>query len=254
MKLASPRKSAKLDPTRQLIEDLWYRSSSPIDLRDLGKGARLLVPQGCGFGVPQLVRHGIFWDWVRKAPDHYWVAGDRGSTHGGVDLGFYVQRGKVYQLPDGLPIRAVADGVVQWVGKRTDPESELGVVVNHGPGDPKSGVFFYTHHADIEQAVKTGQRVKQGQVIGLARPFSKEFPVVVAHTGFGMWLPGWGNECLDPTAWLARWGVLHPVGPDSTCFADDLNLAKHGVWRAPGKIDGLEPVAKLDRRWKSFYR
>jgi hypothetical protein len=242
------------DDTSRLIEDLWYRSRCPIDLTDLGRGARLLVPQGTAFGVPQLVKHGVFWDWVRHAPDHYWVAGDRGSTHGGVDLGFFVRSGRVYQFPDGLPVRAAWDGVVQWVGKKTDPESEMGVVLNHGPGDPRRGIFFYTHYADIEQTVKTGERVRRGQVVGRCRPFSREHPIVLVHVGFGMWLPGWGNECLDPTAMLKRWGVLHPIGPDSTCLADELNKERHGSWKAPGRIEGLEPVARWDRRWKSFYR
>jgi len=253
-----PRRTKRLPARRDrawnLIEDLWYRSLPPIAEEDLGAGSRLLVAQGCGFGVPQLVRHGVFWDWVRKAPDHYWIAGDRGSTHGGADLGFFVRRGRVYQLPDGLPVRAIWDGTVQWVGKKTDPESERGVVLNHGPGDPKRGVFFYTHYADVEQLVKTGQRVKRGQMVGRARKFSREFPVVVLHLGFGMWLPGWGNECLDPTALLKRWRVRHPVGADSTCFADDLNQQKSGEWLSPGIIEPLEPVAKWDRRWKSFYR
>lgn len=251
---APPRSRARGDATSELIESLWYRSACPIDVDDLGPGARLLVPQGAGFGVPQLVRHGVFWDWVRHGPDVYWVAGDRGSTHGGADLGFFVLKGRVYQLPDGLPIRAIWDGVVQWVGKKTDPESELGVVVNHGPGDPRAGVFFYSHYADCEQVVKTGERVRRGQVVGLARPFSAEVPVVVAHVGFGMWLPGWGNECLDPTALLKRWRVLHPVHPDSTCLADELNKGVHGKWLAPGRIEGLAPVARWDRRWRSFYR
>ena len=38
--------------------------------------------------VDQLVRHGVFWDWVRKEPDRYWTAGDRTSSHAGVDLAF----------------------------------------------------------------------------------------------------------------------------------------------------------------------
>ena len=44
---------------------------------------------------------------VRKKPDAYWVAGDRTSSHSGVDLGFFVRRGAIYELPEGLPHEVV---------------------------------------------------------------------------------------------------------------------------------------------------
>src|SRR5438067_461685 len=80
------------------MERILFDSEPPIAASDLGRGARLLVPVGAAFGVPQLVRQGVFWDWVRKEPDRYWVPGDRTSSHAGVDLGFFVLRGAVYAL------------------------------------------------------------------------------------------------------------------------------------------------------------
>src|SRR5438067_8290759 len=108
------------------MERILFDSEPPIAASDLGRGARLLVPRGAAFGVPQLIRDGVFTDWVRKEPDRYWVPGDRTSSHAGVDLGFFVRRGNVHALPEGLPVRAIAGGVVRWTGRRSDPESTHG--------------------------------------------------------------------------------------------------------------------------------
>ncbi len=231
------------------IERLYFESTPPIDVADLGRGARLLVPHGAAFGTPQLIRRGTFHDWVRKKPDAYWVPGDRTSAHAGADLAFFVRRGQVYKIPEGLPVRAVLGGVVAWVGRRSDPESTHGVVLRHGG----SRSFVYTHYADVGQIVKPGQRVTRGQIVGHARPYSSEYPVVVVHFAMGVYVPRWGSDGMDPTFLLRRWGVRHPVG-SQLCAADELNVGTSGLWRSPGVIEGLSPVAKWDRRWKDEWR
>lgn len=233
------------------LERLFFESTSPVDARDLGPGARLLVPLGAAFGVPQLVRHGVFWDWVRKEPDRYWVAGDRTSSHAGVDLGFFARKGRIYALPEGLPVRAALAGKVEWTGRRSDPESRHGLVVNHG-GSRR--VFLYSHYADVKEAVESGARVRRGQVIGHALPYSAKHPVVLVHFGIGLWVRGWGNDPLDPTALLKRWGVRHPAGLDSRCEANALNSGRAGVWRAPGEISGLRVVGRLSKKDRDVYR
>lgn len=232
------------------LESVFFEATAPIDRRDLGRGARLLVPRGAAFGVPQLIRHGVFWDWVRKRPDGYWVAGERSSQHAGVDLGFFARRGEVFALPEGTPVRAIADGRVQWTGRRSDPESRHGVVLDHG-GSRR--LFVYSHAADVKETVKPGERVRRGQVIGHAIPFSREFPVVLVHFGLGLWVRGWGNDPLDPTALLKRWGVRHLLG-EPGLDGDALNSSPAGTWRAPGKIDGLRVVGRVPARARDVYR
>jgi len=228
-------------------ERLYFDATPPVDARDLGPGARLLVPTGAAFGVPQLVRNGTFWDWVRKKPDAYWVPGDRTSSHAGVDLGFFVRRGEIFQLPTALPIRAVLPGIVKWTGRRSDPESRHGVVLSHGGS---AGFFLYSHYADVKECVKPGARVRRGQVVGHTLAYSKEVPVVLAHFAIGIHVRGWGTDPWDPSYLLRRWGVLMPIGQ---CFADELNQGKHGAWEGRGRIRGLESVGRWDRRWRSVY-
>ncbi len=231
-----------------IADELYFESTSPIDARDLGAGARLLVPTGTAFGVPQLIRQGTFWDWVRKEPDRYWVPGDRTSSHAGTDLGFFVRRGRIFELPRGLPIRAALGGVVRWTGRASDPESRHGVVLDHG-GSKRA--FVYSHYADVEECVKRGDRVARGAVLGHAIPYSKAFPVVLVHFGVGLHVRGWGVDPWDPTFLLRRWKVLMPMGQ---CFADDLNQGKSGVFKSPGRIEGLAAVGRWKKAWSNVYR
>jgi hypothetical protein len=230
------------------LDRLYFGAVPPIDAGDLGAGARLLVPVGAAFGAPQLVRNGTFWDWVRKKPDAYWVPGDRTSSHAGVDLGFFVRRGAIYQLPVGLPVRAILPGRVKWTGRRSDPESRHGVVIQHEATDR---IFLYSHYADVKERVRSGDRVAPGQVLGHTIPFSREFPVVLAHFGIGVHVRGWGTDPWDPTFLLRRWKVLMPA---NGCFADELNRGKHGAWEGPGRIHGLEAVGRLEPPWRNVYR
>jgi murein DD-endopeptidase MepM/ murein hydrolase activator NlpD len=231
------------------LERLFFSSLPPIASSDLGRGARLVVPRGAAFGVPQLVRHGVFWDWVRDEPDRYWVAGDRTSSHAGVDLGFFARDGRIYAFPEGLPVRAIAAGRVAWTGKKSDPESKHGVVLDHG-GSRR--LFLYSHYADVREIVRPGEKVERGQVIGHAGPFSREFPVVLVHFAIGLYVRGWGNDPLDPTALLKRWRVRQPLHARTDALT--LNRGGGGVWRGPGRIEGQRAVGKLGAREKDVYR
>jgi hypothetical protein len=230
------------------LDALYFESAPPIDAGDLGAGARLLVPTGAAFGVPQLIRGGTFQDWVRKEPDAYWVPGDRTSSHAGTDLGFFVRRGSIYALPAGLPIRASLAGTVRWTGRASDPESKHGVVLDHG-GSRKG--FVYSHYADVKECVERGQRVRKGQIVGHTLPYSETVPVVLVHFGIGLHVKGWGTDPWDPTLLLRRWKVLMPLGQ---CFADELNQGKSGVFVAPGRIDGLSAVGRWKKGWRNVYR
>lgn len=226
-------------------------SASPFDARDLGAGARLLIPNGAAFGTPQLWHAGAPWDWVRHRADAYWIEGDRGSQHSGVDFGFFTRQGRVYPLPIGLPVRAPCAGVLERAGADADPEPGPGGVVL-AVGRARAA-RLYVHLTDFRVVARRGARVRKGQVLGETVRYSRRFPIVVLHFGIGVLLPGAPPNPLDPSPLLRRWRVRHPVGVGSTCNASALNRGRPGVWRAPGVIDDLEPVATWRAEWRDAW-
>lgn len=230
---------------------LFLGSASPLAVRDLGAGARLLVPNGAAFGSLQLWHEGTPWDWVRHRPDAYWIPGDRGSQHSGVDLAYFVRRGEVFHLPAGLPVRAPCDGTLEAAGRGADPEpGPGGVVLTLGR---KPAPRLYVHLTDFRVTARRGARVRAGDVLGETVRYSRRFPIVVLHFGVGVLVRGAPPNPLDPTPLLRRWRVRHPVFPGSTCNASALNRGKPGVWRGPGEIDGLAPVADWRAEWRDVW-
>ncbi|QGP80125.1 peptidoglycan DD-metalloendopeptidase family protein [Sphingobium sp. CAP-1] len=76
--------------------------------------------------------------------------GESGAKNNGIDI----------SAPAGTPIRAAADGVVAYAGDKVAVFGGL-VLVNHGDG----WVSAYGHASRVD--VVRGQKVRQGQVIGL---------------------------------------------------------------------------------------
>jgi murein DD-endopeptidase MepM/ murein hydrolase activator NlpD len=75
-----------------------------------------------------------------------------GRRHGGLDIA----------APLGTPVKAVAGGRVTYAGQaKTDPNAGVIVVVDHGTGDVTT-----LAHLDPKTAVRTGDVVKEGQVVG----------------------------------------------------------------------------------------
>jgi hypothetical protein len=230
---------------------LFEGAVAPIDVRDLGAGARLLVPNGAAFGTPQLWHDGRPWDWVRHRADAYWIEGDRGSQHSGADLGFFTRRGRVHLLPVGLPVRAPCAGRLECAGADADPErgSEGVVLVLGMARRPR----LYVHLADFEVRARRGARVRRGQILGVTAPYSRAYPMVVLHFGIGVLVPGAPPNALDPTPLLRRWRVRHPVAPESTCNASALNRGRPGSWRAKGVVDDLETAATWRAEWRDSW-
>jgi hypothetical protein len=238
-------------PADDALARLLLRSAPPFDVADLGRGARLLVPNGAGFGTPQLWADGVPYDWVRHGPDGYWIEGDRGSQHSGVDFGFYVRRGSVFPLPEGFPVRAPCDGVLEAAGRDADPEpGPGGVVIALGA---RTRPRLYVHVTDFRVTVRRGARVKTGQILGETVRYSRRYPVVVVHCGAGVLCPGAPPNPLDPTPLLRRWRVRHPVAPDSTCNAAVLNRGRPGRFVAPGEITNEAPVATWRAEWRDVW-
>jgi murein DD-endopeptidase MepM/ murein hydrolase activator NlpD len=76
--------------------------------------------------------------------------GESGAKNNGIDI----------SVAEGTPFRAAADGVVAYAGDKVAVFGGL-VLINHGGG----WVSAYGHAARVD--VVRGQKVKQGQVIGL---------------------------------------------------------------------------------------
>lgn len=112
------------------------------------------------------------------------VNGKEKSPHGGIDL-----RGA-----DGTPVPAAADGTVALVIDAYFSGNT--VLIDHGQG-------LITRYLHLSQAlVKTGQKVKKGQVIGKVGSTGR---VTGPHLDFGVKLAG---ARVDPQDWVALSQVL----------------------------------------------
>jgi len=232
---------------------LFTAPAHVLNPADLGRGARLLVPKGLSFGALQAKRGGRFHDWFRDEPDRHHVAGSRHALHLGVDLAFFVRGGQVHMLPEELPVRAPADGVVARTFEGGTSELEPGgLIILHGTED--GDVRTFTYLGDVREAKRPREVVRAGEVVArtlLQR--HKGSRRVVVHLGIGLWIPDHGMEFIDPCVLLKRWGVRHPVFPGSTCTPARLRRARPGVWRGPGAIEGSIPGGKWDRSWRTRY-
>ena len=212
-----------------------------------------MVPNGLSFGALQWQRGGAFRDWFRDERDRHAVAGSRHALHHGVDLAFFVRRGVVAMLPAGLPIRAIADGVVAAAHASGAAELEPGgLMIAHDLGAARSRPVTYL--GDVRDLRRRGERVRRGEVVAetIAQTW-RRVPRVVVHFGLALDVPGFGLVFVDPTVLLSRWRVRHPVFPGSTCTPDRFAAARPGAWRAPGKIDGGIPGARWRASWRSRY-
>jgi len=230
---------------------LFTTARPPIAAKDLGAGARVLVPNGAAFGTPQLWRDGEPIDWVRGVADGYWVEGDRGSSHSGVDVAWFTRpwgrQTAIAPLPSGLPVRAPVDAVVEATGRDADPEPGPGSVVLVLGAKPAPRL--YVHLTDFHVTVKKGMHVRAGDVLGETTIYSRRHPVVVLHVGIGVLVRGTPPNPLDPTPLVRRWKWRHPVYPGSPYDAARLREgALPGRWRGPGRIEGFEPRARYDLR------
>jgi murein DD-endopeptidase MepM/ murein hydrolase activator NlpD len=106
--------------------------------------------------------------------------------HAGIDLG----------APEGTPILAPADGIVQLATTTYAPLESAGTVVilDHRNG----GKTFYSHLGELK--VKTGQRVSRGATIGLVGSTGRS---TGPHLHFEVWENG---RHIDPATVVADWG------------------------------------------------
>ncbi len=96
-----------------------------------------------------------------------------GSTMGG---NFQAHQGVEFNNPDGTPVHAIGDGVVVYAGKAEAGantvairhDRRLSLTPGRGPGvNPDSQYVFSVYYHNSKLLVKTGDRVKAGDVISL---------------------------------------------------------------------------------------
>ena len=112
-----------------------------------------------------------------------------------------------YFMPDGVAVRAVADGVLWFAGRN---ETGLAVLVDH---DEPQLLSLYLHMATLDvPEVKAGAgrvRVARGQRLGTigASPLDREN---VKHLHFEVWKGGGAESHVDPRPYLQGAEVLSP--------------------------------------------
>ncbi|HEX8043596.1 M23 family metallopeptidase [Candidatus Deferrimicrobium sp.] len=107
------------------------------------------------------------------------INGDPRNPHSGVDI----------RLPEGTPVRAIADGQVAFAGEQFF--GGRSVVIDHG-----GGVFSIYYHLK-EYSVAEGQEISRGDRIGSVGATGR---ATGPHLHFGVRVPG-GR--VDPTRLLA---------------------------------------------------
>lgn len=132
---------------------------------------------------------------LRHIPNYWPVGGNGGRVT--MEFGpnihpltrqWYVHRGFDIAGPVGLPVLAMAEGVV--VSQGHDPSFGLNIIVRHRFG-------FYTRYAHLHDIrIRTGQAVTQGQRIG---SLGNTGVTTGPHLHLEVWL---GEEILDPAPFL----------------------------------------------------
>lgn len=107
---------------------------------------------------------------------------------------------------------SIADGVVEQVGR--DEWYGYYILIRHQE-ENRSFYSFYAHLS--RQTVRVGQRVRQGQVIGLegGDPIQDPYPGLSTghHLHFGIYANTNRNSHLDPTEFLHRKEEFHGLEP-----------------------------------------
>ena len=116
------------------------------------------------------------------------------------DGGNRKHQGQDVSAPEGTPLVAARGGVVRYTG---DQPSGAGIyVVIHGGGESRD--YVYMHMQEGSLAVRTGDTVRTGSVIGrVGQTGSASGP----HLHFEIWQGVWqgGGAPIDPLPDLQRW-------------------------------------------------
>lgn len=123
--------------------------------------------------------------------DPFASEGDRGEFHKGVDI----------SAATGTPVRAAADGVVEYAAYRPDGYGKM-VVVDHGNGLST----WYAHLSNFE--VIPGQEVRRGDVLAYSGATGR---VTAPHLHFEVRR---GGIAVNPYSYLSKSAIFQQVHPD----------------------------------------
>ncbi len=132
----------------------------------------------------------IQWPFAVGVPISYGFGPRPGGFHHGVD----------FTPGQGAEVQAIADGVVRYA---EDGNGVFGVnvLIDHIiDGKLVSSHYCHMEHGSLK--VKTGDRVKVGQLIGLVGATGFAFG---AHLHFEIWADGSMDSRIDPLAWLYKY-------------------------------------------------
>lgn len=132
----------------------------------------------------------IQWPFAVGVPISYGFGPRPGGFHHGVD----------FTPGQGAEVQAIADGVVRYA---EDGNGVFGVnvLIDHIiDGKLVSSHYCHMEHGSLK--VKTGDRVKVGQLIGLVGATGYAFG---AHLHFEIWADGTMESRIDPLAWLYKY-------------------------------------------------
>lgn len=116
---------------------------------------------------------------------------NHGEFHSGVDI----------SAPMGTPVRAAADGVVEYAAYRPDGYGKI-VVINHGNG-------MTTWYAHLSQfAVIPGQEIRRGEIVAYSGATGR---VTAPHLHFEV---RQGGVAVNPYPYLAKSAIFQQVRPD----------------------------------------
>jgi hypothetical protein len=158
---------------------------------------------------------------TRKDPN-----GSGVQHHGGID----------YKMPVGTPVLAAADGVVDTVTTQANAHRSMGtyIVIKHEG--------FYTYYAHLSKSlVKVGQKVRQGQQIGLSGG-AKGAPGSGSSTGphlhFEIKRDKGSSKSENPKSWFGK--VKSSV---ANLFTSKSDLYKEFDWASPTVASTGSPMS-----------
>lgn len=133
---------------------------------------------------------------------------------------YYPHEGMDLSMPTGTPLYAAADGIVAWADPQQSEKSAYGIYCRTYHPQLKKPVCFFNAHMS-ECLVKTGNSVKQGQLLGYSGNTGNssgdhlhwEVRIMTASGGYQIdkQLPATlqnlyrQNGRTDPLAWLRGW-------------------------------------------------
>lgn len=138
------------------------------------------------------------------------ISGFYGSLYTNAAGAKYAHEGLDISMPEGTPVYAATDGVVAWADPQQSEQSPYGIYCR--TYHPQLGICgFYGHLSRCD--VKTGNSVKQGQLLGLSGNTGNstgphlhfEIRLMTPTGAYRTGVSAQGNARVDPLSFLEGW-------------------------------------------------